>query len=213
MNSTYKKVKQPEVYWIVRDGQVGTAHIGRSGRWVDFRPARSVQVYVSSYALRYVVRITYYPAKGVEAEEISVYYRRAIAVDYRTDTVTATEPDNPFAEGEPEKVVTVKYEFGQLRELPGFPIPEDILREREAERERIYRELEERESRIQEVKKTIASWAEKLTGQERRWMHRYLNFGKAEEQVKKAALTAFPNFNQRDVLEALHALRCEWQKD
>lgn len=211
--NTYTKVNQPETYWIVKEGQVGTAHLGRNGQWVDFRPARSVRAYVSSHASRYIVRVTYDPAKGVVAEEITVYYHRAVAVDYRANTVTATEPDNPFAEGEPEKQVTVKYEFGQLRELPGFPIPEDVLRERKAELERIDCELRERNLRIKGVKEAVTSWAEGLTGQERRWMHRYLNFGKAEEQVKAAALAAFPNFNRWDVLEALQSLRCEWQKD
>lgn len=205
MNS-YTKLSQPEIVWIARGGQVGTAHLSRDGRWVDFRPARSVRAEVSPYT-RYIVRCTYYPAKGVQTPEERVYYNRVRAVDYRTGEVTAYSPDNPFCEGEPPAEVTAKYEFGKLPEIAGFPIPEDVLRDREAERERVRRALDEHDVRIQAVTDAVTAWAEGLTGQERRWMSRFLNFGKAEAEVEAAALAAFPEVHRREVLAALKALR------
>ncbi len=206
MNS-YTKLSQPEIVWIARGGQVGTAHLSRDGRWVDFRPARSVRAEVSPYTQKHVARVTYRHARGVDAESITVFYARATEVDYRTGEVTACSPDNPFCEGEPPAEVTAKYEFGKLPEIAGFPIPEDVLRDREAERERVRRALDEHDVRIQAVTDAVTAWAEGLTGQERRWMSRFLNFGKAEAEVEAAALAAFPEVHRREVLAALKALR------
>lgn len=209
--STYKNYMAGQAAvvkeWIVREGVVGTAHLNRDGKWVDFRPARSVRAEVSPYTQKHVARVTYRPARGVDAESITVFYARATEVDYRTGEVTACSPDNPFTEGEPPATVTARYEFGKLPEIAGFPIPEDVLREREEERSRVQRDLDERDVRIQAVTDAVAAWAEGLTGQQRRWMGRYLNFGKAEAEVQAAALAAFPQFNRWEVFAALKALR------
>ncbi len=49
-------------FWTVRDGQVGTAHLNRNGKGVDFRPG-DVRVRSKQFEIR--------PPKGVEIAELS----------------------------------------------------------------------------------------------------------------------------------------------
>ncbi len=59
----------------------------------------------------------------------------------------------------------------------------------------------------------VAAWAEGLTGNERRWMSRWLNFGKAEEQVFAAAEKALDGHMRWLVIDGLEELRNAWRKE
>lgn len=61
-----------EKFWIVQNGILGTAHISRDGRLVDFRPTRPVFDFIESG--QFVV----YPSKGQLLEPL---YLKPVKID------------------------------------------------------------------------------------------------------------------------------------
>jgi len=218
--NTYKKIEQPKEQWVVLDGVVGTAHLNRAGDWVNFRPAcRRDEQINGTRDNRRVASITWWAARGGHgaSDTVTVHYTLRVAVDYRTGMVAVACPErNPFAAGEPEPGFTGKHPSNPLwmDAFEGFPIPPEIMAEREAKRVVYAARSNELDGNREETFVAVAEWAEGLTGNERRWMSRWLNFGKAEDQVVAAAEKALTGTHQRaHVIDGLEEFRRNWRKE
>jgi hypothetical protein len=217
--STYKKIEQPKEQWVVINGVVGTAHMNRAGDWVNFRPARRRDEHIAGkWNDRRVASVTWWAARGGQgaSDTVTVHYTRRVAVDYRTCMVTVAGPEsNPFAVGEPEPGFTGKHASNPLYmdAFDGFPIPPEILAEREAVKAKYAATATRLEDTKAKANAAVAAWAEGLTGNERRWMSRWLNFGKAEEQVIAAAEKALAGHMRGYVIDGLEEFRRNWRKE
>jgi hypothetical protein len=216
--SSYKKIEQPKEKWVVIDGVVGTAHMNREGKWVNFRPARRRDEQIAgAWDNRRVASVAWRAARGGQCvDTVTVYYTRRVAVDYRTGMVTVACPEsNPFAAGEPEPGFTGKHSSNPLwmDAFEGFPIPPEIMAEREAVKVKYVATATRLENTKANAYAAVAAWAEGLTGNERRWMARWLNFGKAEEQVIAAAEKALTEHTRRHVIDGLEEFRRNWRKE
>lgn len=198
--STYKNYTagRAEVVkeWIVRDGVVGTAHYSqRHEGYVDFRPAKAVP---DSHGHT----VAYWPAKGVgiNYDAMRVRYTTVVAVDYAEYTVTCVGPIARPApvEGSVPETWVFRFSGGNyMPVIPGFPIPEDVKAARAAEasvRAAAQAAFDARYVANRITEAAFTEWIEGLTDpQERRWVSRWLNTGKAWDQVSRMAHQRFPS--------------------
>lgn len=202
--------------WISRDGVVGTAHYSiRKGAWLDFRPAKIIE-HVNANT------VTFFPQKGVDVGPnlVSVEYHSLVSVDYEGGTwVRGTPTCRPMLE---EGNVPATWTFhhppgsGPMPEFPGFPAPESIRVAHAAIAAAKAAQQAEWSAFCKEGKITHSAYAEWLEGitdpQERKWVGRWLNTGKAMEQVLSMANKRFPISYNSDVLRTMRTHREEWRQ-
>lgn len=192
---------------------MGTAHYGiRKGVWLDFRPAKIIELNANT--------VTFFPQKGVDVRpnSVRVEYHSLISVDYEGGTwVRAAPTCSPMLE---EGQVPATWTFhhpvggGPMPEFEGFPAPESIKAAHAAIAAAKAAQQAEWLAACEAGKispSAYAEWIEDITDpQERRWVSRWLNTGKAREQVVKMVCRRFPTAHEKDVMRIMRTHREEW---